>query len=48
MRLPFKEMEQTGLDDAYGMNREQQEKLFAKILKRAPDISADGFIRSRN
>jgi hypothetical protein len=39
MRLLCQEMEKAGLDDAYGMDREQQERLFIEILKRCLNVS---------
>ncbi len=38
MRLIAQEMEKERLDDAYGMDRQQQEKLFLNIVKRVLNI----------
>jgi len=38
VRLMVLEMQQQGLEDSYGMDRQQQEKLFLKIAKRCLNV----------
>ena len=41
MRLMAQEMERRGLDDVYGMDKDQQEELFVDILKNILNVSED-------